>query len=80
MLANSILRLFGREYFRFLTSEEEDLYLVGRIDALRDMIDSIELDEQASEIITKISSIVKKKYSFQTSKEMIDNWLNRNYA
>lgn len=79
MLVNSILRVFGREYFRFLTSEEDGLYLVGRIDALRDLIDTIGLEDEASSIITKVSLTVKHEGSFESKKILIDSWLNDNY-
>ena len=81
MIKNSVLRVFGKEYFNFLTNkDEDDIYLVGRIDALKDMIDAIGLDVEASEIITKASLLVKQKYSYQTTKEMFENWLYTNYG
>jgi hypothetical protein len=81
MIKNSVLRVFGKEYFNFLTNkDEDDIYLVGRIDALKDMIDAVGLDVEASEIITKASLLVKQKYSYQTTKEMFENWLYTNYG
>lgn len=81
MIKNSVLRVFGKEYFNFLTNkDEDDIYLVGRIDALKDMIDATVLDVEASEIITKASLLVKQKYSYQTTKEMFENWLYTNYG
>lgn len=81
MIKNSVLRVFGKEYFNFLTNKDgDDIYLVGRIDALKDMIDAISLDVEASEIITKVSLLVKQKYSYQTTKEMFENWLYTNYG
>ena len=81
MIKNSVLRVFGKEYFNFLINkDEDDIYLVGRIDALKDMIDAIGLDVEASEIITKASLLVKQKYSYQTTKEMFENWLYTNYG
>lgn len=81
MIKNSVLRVFGKEYFNSLTNkDEDDIYLVGRIDALKDMIDAIGLDVEASEIITKASLLVKQKYSYQTTKEMFENWLYTNYG
>ena len=81
MLKNAILRFFGKEYFNFLTNtDEDDIYLVGRIDALKDMVDATELDKEASEIITKASLVVKERYSYETSKEMFYNWLYRHYS
>lgn len=79
MLIHSVLRVFGKEYFRFLTSEEDDLYLVGRIDALRDMIDTIGFEDEASNIITKISLVVKHEGSFEAKKIEVDSWLNETY-
>lgn len=81
MIKNSVLRVFGKEYFNFLTNQDEDdIYLVGRIDALKDMIDDVGLDVEASNIITKASLLIKRKYSYQTTKEMFENWLYRNYG
>ena len=81
MIKNSVLRVFGKEYFNFLTNQDEDdISLVGKIDALKDMIDAIGLDVEASEIITKASLLVKQKYSYHTTKEMFENWLYTNYG
>ena len=81
MIKNSVLRVFGKEYFNFLTNkDEDDIYLVGRIDALKDMIDAVGLDVEANEIITKASLLVKQKYSYQTTKEMFESWLYTNYG
>lgn len=80
MLKNAILRTYGKEYFQFLTADRDDIYLVGRIDALENMLSNIGLEDEISEITTKISLTLKHRYSYENSKEIITNWLNKYYG
>lgn len=44
------------------------------------MLSNIGLEDEVNEITTKISLTLKHRYSYENSKEIITNWLNKYYG